>query len=113
MVKMGGYRLELLDDRKMLGAYAFALAAGNAVFRLAEFLRKDLVICKIDRPALQCGSAPGGYDPAAARAGLPEAQACRADRIFSYSLKTPKLFACRSPRLPDTALRPWRCQISS
>jgi len=38
MVKMGGYRLELLDDRKMLGAYAFALAAGNAVFRLAEFL---------------------------------------------------------------------------
>ena len=52
MVKVRGNIFEEVDDRKVLGTYAFALAAGNTVFRFPPLFRKMSVVCKIDRPAL-------------------------------------------------------------
>ena len=50
--RMGGDILQEIYDRKMLRAYIFALAAGDAVFRPAPLLSKKIIVCIINCPAL-------------------------------------------------------------
>ena len=52
VVKPGRHIFQIFNDGQALGTHTLALAAGNAVRRLAEFLRQRGVIGEGHRPAL-------------------------------------------------------------